>query len=351
MIIYHLIHNQMNFKLFILSLVAVFAIATPAFAKGKKSVNSADNNVSPDTEQATTKATEHDLNVNGDNYTDGDKFSGLTRKVGFDRMIPPHALEVCYEKTTHIIFPAEITYVDLGNENLVAGLADGAKNVLRVKSAFKSFKQETNLSVITEDGSYYTFNVKFAKEPLLLSIEMTDFLHDGESVNRPNNAQEIYLERLGSESPMLVKLIMKSIHKQNKREIKHIGSKRFGIQLLLKSIYANNGLLYFHTELKNTSNIPFDVDFVSFKIVDKKVVKRTAMQEQILEPLRAQNYVVVVPAKSSERTVFALEKFTIPDDKQLVIEVSETEGGRHQSFVVENEDIVRANVIDELSIQ
>jgi hypothetical protein len=114
MIIYPLIHNQMNFKLFILSLVAALFMATPAFAKGKKTVNSADNNVSPDTEQVTTNATEHDLNVYGDNYTDGDKFSGLTRKVGFDRMIPPHALEVCYEKTTHIIFPAEITYVDLG---------------------------------------------------------------------------------------------------------------------------------------------------------------------------------------------------------------------------------------------
>ena len=337
----------MKLKTIILSAIAVLGMATPAFAKGKKSADSAGNNVSPATEQVA----EHDLNVYGSNYTDGDKFSGLTRKVGFDRMIPPHALEVCYEKTTHIIFPAEITYVDLGNENLVAGLADGAKNVLHVKSAFKSFKQETNLSVITEDGSYYSFNVKFAKEPLLLNIEMTDFLHDGESVNRPNNAQEIYLERLGSESPMLVKLIMKSIHKQNKREIKHIGSKRFGVQFLLKSIYANNGLLYFHTELKNTSNIPFDVDFVSFKIVDKKVIKRTAMQEQVLEPLRAQNYVVVVPAKSSERTVFALEKFTIPDDKQLVIEVAEKDGGRHQSFVVENEDIVRANVIDELSIQ
>ena len=272
----------MKLKTIILSAIAVIGMATPAFAKSKVSKNT-DNNVSPGTEQVA----EHDIKVYGSDYTDGDKFDGLTRKVGFDRMIPPHALEVCYDKTTHIIFPAEITYVDLGNENLVAGLADGAKNVLRVKSAFKSFKQETNLSVITEDGSYYTFNVKFAKEPLLLSIEMTDFLHDGEAVNRPNNAQEIYLERLGSESPMLVKLIMKSIHNQNKREIKHIGSKRFGVQFLLKSIYANNGLLYFHTELKNTSNIPFDVDFVSFKIVDKKVIKRTAMQEQVLEPLRA----------------------------------------------------------------
>ena len=133
----------MKLKTFILSAIAVIGLATPAFAKNTNV------NVSSDTE--TTEVPEHDMNVYGANYTDGDKFEGLTRKVGFDRMIPPHALEVCYNKTTHIIFPAEITYVDLGNENLVAGLADGAKNVLRVKSAFKSFKQETNLSVITEE--------------------------------------------------------------------------------------------------------------------------------------------------------------------------------------------------------
>ena len=336
----------MNFKTIILFLVAVIGMVSPAFAR-TKAVKNTDNNVSSDIEQVA----EHDINVYGSGYTDGDKFEGLTRKVGFDRMIPPHALEVAFNKTTHVIFPSEIVYVDLGDENLVAGLADGAKNVLRVKSAVKSFKSETNLTVITDDGCFFTFNVKFAKEPLLLNIEMTDFIHDGEAVNRPNNAQEIYLERLGQESPMLVKLIMKSIYKQNKREIKHIGSKRFGVQFILKSIYTNNGLLYFHTELKNTSNIAFDIDYISFKIVDKKVVKRTAMQEQVLEPLRAQNYVTVVNGKKSERTVFALEKFTIPDDKQLVIEVAEKEGGRNQSFVVENGDIVRANVIDELSIQ
>ena len=336
----------MNFKTIILSFAALLGMASPAFAR-TKAVKNTDNDVSSDTEQVA----EHDINVYGSGYTDGDKFEGLTRKVGFDRMIPPHALEVAFNKTTHVIFPSEIVYVDLGDENLVAGLADGAKNVLRVKSAVKSFKSETNLTVITDDGCFFTFNVKFAKEPLLLNIEMTDFIHDGEAVNRPNNAQEIFLERLGQESPMLVKLIMKSIYKQNKREIKHIGSKRFGVQFILKSIYTNNGLLYFHTELKNTSNISFDIDYISFKIVDKKVVKRTAMQEQVLEPLRAQNYVTVVNGKKSERTVFALEKFTIPDDKQLVIEVAEKEGGRNQSFVVENGDIVRANVIDELSIQ
>ena len=281
----------------------------------------------------------------------GDLFDGLTRPVAFDRMVPPYALEVTFNKTVHLIFPAAIKYVDLGSADILAGKADGSENVLRVKAALRDFSRETNLAVITDDGSYYTFNVKYADEPTKLNIEMKDFIHDGEKVNRPNNAQEIYLRELGSESPMLVRLIMKSILGQNKREVKHIGCKRFGIQYLLKGIYTHNGLLYFHTEIKNQSNVPFDVDYITWKIVDKKVAKRTAVQEQIILPLRAQNYATLVPGKKSERTVFTMAKFTIPDDKCLVVELNEKNGGRHQSFVIENEDLVRAGTINELQVR
>ena len=281
----------------------------------------------------------------------GDYFNGLTRPLTFDRMIPPYALEVTLNKTTHVIFPAAIRYVDLGSADLLAAKADGTENVLRVKAALRDFSRESNLSVITEDGAYYTFNVKYADEPQKLSVEMTDFLHDGEAVNRPNNALEIYMKELGSESPMLVRLIMKSIYKNDRREIKHIGCKRFGIQYLLKGIYSHNGLLYFHLQLKNSTNVPFDVDHLTFKIVDKKVAKRTAIQEQVIWPLRAHNNVQVIPGKSSERMVFTLPKFTIPDDKHLVVELYEKSGGRHQSFTVENADLVRARVIDELKVK
>ena len=282
---------------------------------------------------------------------DGDLYHGLSRKLTFDRMIPPHGLEVTYDKTVHVIFPAEVRYVDLGSPDLIAGKADGAENIIRVKATVRNFPNETNMSVITEDGSFYTFNVKYAAEPLLLNVEMCDFIHDGEAVNRPNNAQEIYLKELGSESPMLVRLIMKSIHKQNKREVKHIGCKRFGIQYLLKGLYTHNDLLYFHTQVKNSSNVPFDVDFITFKVMDKKVMKRTAMQEQVIYPLRAYNYVTRVNGRDSECTVFALPKFTIPDDKKLVVEMYEKQGGRHQSFEVVNEDLVRAETINELKVR
>lgn len=283
-----------------------------------------------------------------ENPSTGDYFDGFPRPLTFNRMIPPHALEVTFSKTVHIIFPSAIRYVDLGSSDLLAAKADGTENVLRVKAALRDFSRESNLAVITEDGAYYTFNVKYADEPVKLSIEMTDFIHDGEETNRPNNAMDIYMHELGQESPLLIKLIMKSIYKNNDREIKHIGSKRFGIQYLLKGIYSHNGLLYFHLQLKNSSNVPFDVDYFTFKIVDKKVAKRTAIQEQVIWPLRAHNNVTFIGGKKSERMVFTLPKFTIPDDKHLVIELHEKEGGRHQTFTVENADLVRAKVINEL---
>lgn len=283
--------------------------------------------------------------------SNGDLYEGLTRKIGFSRMIPPHGLEITYDKTVHVIFPAPVRYVDLGSPNLIAGKADGAENVIRVKATTRHFRQETNMSVITEDGNFYTFNVKYADEPLLLNVEMCDFIHDGESVNRPNNAMEIYLTELDNESPRLVRLIMKSVHENDKRRIRHIGSKRFGVQFLLKGMYTHSDLLYFHTQVKNTSHVPFDVDFITFKIVDKKVVKRTAMQEQVIYPLRAYNYVTRVNGRDSECTVFALPKFTIPDDKKLVVEMLEKQGGRHQRFEVVNEDLVRAETVNELKVR
>lgn len=283
-----------------------------------------------------------------ENPSSGDLYNGLTRPVTFDRMIPPYGLEITFRKTVHIIFPDAVRYVDLGSSDLIAGKADGAENVLRVKAAARDFSTETNMAVITDDGSCYTFNVKYSDEPQKLNIEMKDFIHDGEAVNRPNNAQEIYLTELGKESPLLVKLIMNSIYKNDRREIKHIGSKRFGIQFILKGIYSHNGLLYFHTQVKNSSNVPFSVDFVTFKIVDKKVAKRTAIQETVVTPLRAHNFAMQIDGRRDQRTVFSLPRFTIPDDKQLIIELNEKDGGRHQSFVVENNDLVRARVINEL---
>ena len=266
-------------------------------------------------------------------------------------MVTPHGVQVTFAKTVHIIFPSAVRYVDLGSNWIIAGRADGAENVIRVKATTEGFPGETNFSVICEDGSFYSFNARYAHEPEMLNIEMKDFLENGDTTDFSHTRMNIYFRELGNESPLLVKLIMQSIYKEDRREIRHLGCKRFGVQFLLKSVHSHNGLFYFHTETRNRSNVAFWTDFIRFKIVDKKVPKRTAIQERVIDPVRSYNEVLVTEGKSDVRTVYAVPQFTIPDDKLLVIELFEKDGGRHQTIRVENADLVAAKQINELKIK
>ena len=196
-----------------------------------------------------------------------------------------------------------------------------------------------------------SLHVKYADEPLLLNVEMADFIHDGESVNRPNNAMEVYLKELGNESPVLVKLMMQTIYQNDRRCIKHIGAQQFGMKFLLRGLYAHNGLLYFHTRMENGTNMPYSVDFITFKVVDKKMAKRTAIQEQLLQPLRAYHQVMQVRGMGSEHSVFALEQFSLAEDKQLEVTLYERNGGRTLTFHITAEDLQLAKKIDNLKLK
>ena len=280
-----------------------------------------------------------------------DLYQGITRKLPYRQMVTPHGVQVTFAKTVHIIFPSAVRYVDLGSNWIIAGKADGAENVIRVKATTEGFSGETNFSVICEDGSFYSFNARYAHEPEMLNIEMKDFLENGDTTDFSHTRMNIYFRELGNESPLLVKLIMQSIYKEDRREIRHLGCKRFGVQFLLKSVHSHNGLFYFHTETRNRSNVAFRTDFIRFKIVDKKVPKRTAIQERVIDPVRSYNEVLVTEGKSDVRTVYAVPQFTIPDDKLLVIDLFEKDGGRHQTIRVENADLVAAKQINELKIK
>ena len=280
-----------------------------------------------------------------------DLYQGITRKLPYRQMVTPHGVQVTFAKTVHIIFPSAVRYVDLGSNWIIAGKADGAENVIRVKATTEGFPGETNFSVICEDGSFYSFNARYAHEPEMLNIEMKDFLENGDTTDFSHTRMNIYFRELAGESPLLVKLIMQSIYKEDRREIRHLGCKRFGVQFLLKSVHSHNGLFYFHTETRNRSNVAFRTDFIRFKIVDKKVPKRTAIQERVIDPVRSYNEVLVTEGKSDVSTVYAVPQFTIPDDKLLVIELFEKDGGRHQTIRVENADLVAAKQINELKIK
>ncbi len=261
--------------------------------------------------------------------------------------IEPYRMELTYDKTSHLIFPTAIRYVDLGSEYLIAGKAEDAENVLRVKASVRDFEAETNFSVITNDGRFYSFNVYYSGYPEALSY---DLLTMQKAVDKANG-NDVLFEELGNNSPSLAGLLLETIYKKDKRIVKHIGAKSFGIQFILKGIYIHNGKYYFHTELRNRSNVPFNIDFVNFKVVDKKVAKRTVVQERPMIPLRTYKPLTEISGQTTEQNVFLLDQFTIADDKVLLVEIFEKNGGRHQTLQVENSDLIKARLINDMHLK
>ena len=74
----------------------------------------------------------------------------------------PYEVELTHNKTTHILFPSSIEYVDLGSSEIIANKVEATSNVLRLKT-IKEDITATNFTVITSDGKYYSFNATYKK--------------------------------------------------------------------------------------------------------------------------------------------------------------------------------------------
>ncbi|AQX90546.1 conjugative transposon protein TraN [Elizabethkingia anophelis] len=258
--------------------------------------------------------------------------------------IIPYWLSVTYDKTSHMIFPSKIRYVDLGSEYLIASKAEGLDNVLRIKASVRNFESETNFSVITEDGKFYNFDVFYSAVPAAVNYDLSKIWEH----NSGKKGSEVNFEELGGYSSSLSESVLSLIDdRENKMHNGYITSGRDGIKISLKGIYIHQGKFYFSSAFKNKSNIPFYIDSIIFRIVDKKISKDIVLQEQILSPLRVYKILDKINGKAELKNIFMLDQFTLSNDKVLQIEIFEKNGERHPVLKVKSSDLLKAKMIDE----
>ena len=272
------------------------------------------------------------------------------------QQIEPRKIEAGFTKTVHILFPSPVTYIDIGSMDIIAGKADGAENVVRVKAAVRNFAAETNLTVITEDGGFFTFDVYYAENPAVSTLNLTVQEPQPESMKKPAavgypqptapaSEGRVLLREVGREKPATIKRMLSDIYRQNRTDVKGIRTKKYGIEVEVLGIYVSNDVIYIHTCMYNDTNISFEVDARQFIVADKKLAKRTAQQQTPLEILRVCNDPAVVRGHQRQRTVFALPKLTIADDKVLLLEIIEKNGARHQTTEIPSREISNAKVL------
>jgi len=220
------------------------------------------------------------------------------------------------DKTTSLIFPFAIKHVDRGSQSILAQQVKDVPTILLVKAAANGFN-ETNLNVVTDDGSLYSFTVCFDVSP------------------------KAWVHYLPINNKATTAMYANSIL-DNQQTVKRIKDKKWQSMAEVKGIYVKNDVLFYQVSIQNNSSIDYTIDFIRFFIRDKKKGKRTAVQEIELKPIYIVGNLNRVAAETTSTLVFALDKFTIPDAKKLLLQINEKNGGRHFSIRIKNKELMRA---------
>lgn len=245
----------------------------------------------------------------------------------YDKDTQSHCFEVIANNsnTTEIFLPADVIYCRQGNEEIFG--IEYYNNMIKVNTTFDKFIP-SNLFVVDKDNTNYEITI-VNDHALTYSYNFDD----GRSYVAHIDANSIEMEKL-----------INRLHLK-KRNIFSLGIIKNKFEFSLANLYVNGNFMFFVLDIKNFSNIDYDVDFVKCFIRDQKKMKNAIQQEVQYDPVQQKDFSKRIFGKSMNRFVLAFNKFTIPDDKVFEIEMFEKGGGRHMKLSVLNEYILSAQLL------
>ncbi|MGG7666929.1 conjugative transposon protein TraN [Dyadobacter sp. BHUBP1] len=239
-------------------------------------------------------------------------------------------LAVTAQKTTNLLFPYAIKSVDKGSRDILVQKAKGVDYLLQVKAATTEDFGQTNLTVVTTDGEFYSFLVSYHQNPADLNFRFgaaATAIKETKVLSADNEAVIEQNACLVAESESF---------------LKRPAADRFGIRLALQGIYIQGEHMYYQLRLDNDTYIPYDIAQLRFFIRDQKKVKRMATQETELIPVFTSGNTESLAGQGSQVMVFVFDKHTIPDKKYLAVQLMEHGGGRNLELQTGNKTLVKA---------
>lgn len=268
------------------------------------------------------------------------KFSSFSQSPALATFLTPYPLEVTTNKTTNLVFPFAIKSVDRGSADILVQKARYIDTILQVKAGRENFR-ETNLSVVTTDGKLYSFLLHYTSSPAHLN-----FVFGRDTLQKNEVQAESYFQE-HEQQDNEADFIRNATFVAAKPKFMHgMKASKYKIGLQLEGIYIKNGNLYFQLQLKNTSNLPYPVEMLRFVIRDKRLSKRESTQEIELKPLHKYGNTNSINANASSICVFVFSPFTIANSKNLLITMSEKNGGRTLSLKIKDKQILSARNIN-----
>ncbi|MCM4156175.1 DUF4138 domain-containing protein [Gramella sp. AN32] len=252
-------------------------------------------------------------------------------------------------KNVALFFPEPIQQGIAGSDNFVLTYNREKEQTFALLQATPG--KESNLLFISNSGSIFSYIVKYSEELQNLNyfIEKSGSIGNvNRVVAKPENVEietdsplntqikpslndRLYFQKFSS---YLLNKNIKSgmLRKRNEKVV-----------IKLENIVFHKEHLYFVMEIQNRSAIDYEVNFLKVSVKTRKNEKRKSMQNLVLDPIFKYDMPNKIGVGESARFVYVMPKFSIADDKLVILDLNEKNGERNMKLKIKQRFINNPN--------
>nr|WP_293297152.1 DUF4138 domain-containing protein [Allomuricauda sp.] len=240
-----------------------------------------------------------------------------------------HILDTIYANETKnvaLFFPEPIRQGITGSDDFIFTFNREKEQHLGLLQAKPG--KESNLLVINKNGAIFSYIVKYKAKVSKLNY----FIEESSSIGNENRTfEEISETKNIPEVPL-------SKHQYYERFCSYLLNKKQGVALKrkrndgvvlsLESIVFDKEELYFVVQIENNSSLDYDLNFLNLSVETRQKGKRKSLQRIYKEPLYKHQLPSKIKEGTIEQLIYVLPKFSMSDERRVVLELNEKNGER-----------------------
>lgn len=188
--------------------------------------------------------------------------------------------------------------------------------------------KESNLLVVNRNGSIFSYIVRYKSQLTKLNYFVPKSSSIGNERPVKNDTTVVTKVKDSIDNKTFYYTKFSSYLLDRKQRIGTILKRKERIVLSIENIVFDKEELYFVIQIENKSSLDYDLNFLNLSIETRQKGKRKSLQKLFLTPLFKYNVPTRIAEGEIARLVYVMPKFSIGNDRRLIVELNEKNGER-----------------------
>ncbi len=239
------------------------------------------------------------------------------------------ALDTIYandSKNVALFFPEPIRQGITGSDNFVFSYNREKEQYFGLLQAKPG--KESNLLVVNRNGAIFSYIVKYRKQLSKLNyfIPLAHSIGNEKPLAKDSTAIAGSEKQIDNRNYYYQKFGAYLLERKRRKSLK--SKSKASVVLSVERIVFDKEELYVVLEVNNKSSLDYDLNFLKVYIETEQKGKRKSVQRIYKEPVIRYNLPDKVKEGKRVRMVYVLPKFSLSNDRRVMVELNEKDGER-----------------------